>query len=266
MDRRLPLNPFVFGLGMCLATCSVGLVGCGGGSPESSTEPAVTGDIPESSSLNADVSPTKQLKNGMMLPDEIPLVPQEAPASSGPGSGKGMQLPDDLSPSASRQIVPMTFVSTRSKPRSPDIRFATWDQLQQFATSTGKITVVDLWSLSCTPCLKKFPKLVELQAHYPDQVLAIGVNADFDGRKKHPPTSYRDDVEHFLGNVKATFPNFILQTPNEDLYRRSGVGSLPAVLVFDRNGKLVRTFCDVGQTAGFTYPDDVTPLIEQLLN
>lgn len=269
MDRRLSIEPFILGLCICFSGFSIGLVGCGGGSPEPTTEaPAAespTANISADSNIDARV-PTKQLKNGMTLPDEVPIAPQDSPTSSGPDSGKGMQLPDDLSPSASRPNTSVTLVSTRPKTHSIDIRFATWDQLQQFASSTGKITIVDLWSLSCTPCLKKFPKLVSLQERYPDQILAVGVNADFDGRESYPPTSYRDDVERFLGHVKATFPNFILRTPCEDIYRQSGIRSLPAVLVFGRDGKLVKSFCDAGETTGFTYHDDVTPLVERLLN
>lgn len=276
MDRPFRIESLFFGLSLTLASCSISIVGCGGGASEpTSTAPSSDSSTmvpPSSSGLpGIEEAPPKELKNGMTLPDEVPINPletQDSGKSTGPGNGKGMQLPDDLVPTTSwrsSQETSTTLVSTRSREHSVDVRFATWDQLLSVASSTGKVTVVDLWSLSCTPCLKKFPELVDLKRRYPDQIEAIGANADFDGREKFPPACYREDVERFLDTVEADFPNFILETPCEDLHRNLGIASLPAVFVFSSDGKLVKRFCDVGATKGFTYQDDIMPLVERLL-
>ena len=41
--------------------------------------------------------------------------------------------------------------------------------------------------------------------------------------------------------------------------------SIPAVLVFDAEGKLVKQFIDAGETIGFTYDKDVIPMVNSIL-
>jgi hypothetical protein len=89
---------------------------------------------------------------------------------------------------------------------------------------------------------------------------------DFDGRKTRPPESYEPKVTEFLSKVEADFDNFIVQTPSDEVFEAIGIGSIPAVLVFDADGKLAKLFSDVGETAGFTYDADIVPLVEKLLN
>jgi thiol-disulfide isomerase/thioredoxin len=137
-----------------------------------------------------------------------------------------------------------------------------WQTIREQISTAGKPVVVDVWSLACDPCMREFPGLVKLQATYGDGLACVSVNSDFDGRAKYPPENYLSRVNAFLEAVSAKTTNYICSTPNEDLYGALEIPSIPAVLVFDAAGKEVKRFVDVGETAGFTYEDDVIPFVE----
>lgn len=179
-------------------------------------------------------------------------LPEDSDDSKSPGSG--FRMPD--------VNVPPPESGASSVP--PEIRFATWDDVQATIGQGGRVTVVDLWALSCGPCLKEFPGLVQLHRELGDSVRCIGFDVDYDGRATRPPESYRADISAFLSSVNANFENYISRTPNEGVFDAVGIGSIPAVLVYDGEGKLVKRFADVGETAGFTYDNNVIPLVRQL--
>ncbi len=271
MDRpQAPLFRFTFSTIGFPALLFALLVGCGGGGsdtpapndasvPPANTSPANSGTL--------DQDPSKPLTEGLMLPDDV-AIPNDAPASDD-DKPKGMQLPDDLQPSTSWRETSdksaVRLVSTAAAEIKKDIRFATWSDIQSEIKKTGQITVVDFWSLACTPCLREYPQLVALQNQYPKRVRAIGVNVDFDGRQAYPAQSYESRIAKFLTAVKATFPNYVAQSPSEDVFEAAEIASLPAVLVFDGDGELVARFSDVSHEGGFSYEHDINPLVKKLL-
>ncbi|MEM6471132.1 MAG: TlpA disulfide reductase family protein, partial [Planctomycetota bacterium] len=214
------------------------------------------------------------ISGGMQLPDDAVPSGEESNSDSGgpamPGEG-GMEMPDapgsDLgSASSAGPSESSASVRTVSSETRLVARLAAWDEIQATATSTGKVTVVDLWSLACEPCLKEFPGLVKLDQMLGSEVTCIGVSTDFDGRKSKPAETYQPRVDAFLRSTGATFDNFICQTPNNDVYDELGLLSIPAVLIFDANGKLVRQFVDGGETKGFGYERDIFPFVESILS
>ncbi|MEQ9071726.1 MAG: thioredoxin domain-containing protein, partial [Gimesia chilikensis] len=65
---------------------------------------------------------------------------------------------------------------------------ANWEQVQEFVQKQkGKVVVVDLWSTWCEPCIAEFPHLVELQKKYPEKVVCVSYNMNYDGSKDSPP-------------------------------------------------------------------------------
>ncbi len=146
-----------------------------------------------------------------------------------------------------------------------NVGYQKWDEIVAAATSSGKITVVDLWSLSCEPCLKEFPGLVRLAEQFGETVACVSVNLEFDGRKSRPPEYYQDRVVAFLRSVDARgVRHLISQTPNEDVFAATKIASIPAVFVYNAEGEIVQVFVDAGETAGFTYEKDVLPLVTKL--
>lgn len=274
-------------------------VGCGGDSPPESS-PRIDAEMPAADETTAAAQhatePVAPLhsngEKGMLLPDDLPLPDATQPTAPDDGKPKGMQLPDDLQPSAQHPIQTTDhavllvgtqsalLVGTQSAPSKlpsldstssepprikTDIQTAPWAEIERTIQATGRVTVVDFWSLSCIPCLREYPQLVALQKKYPDQVRAIGVNVDFYGGEKYPPTSYEPKVTAFLQVVGATFPNYICETASDEVFQGVKINALPAVLVFDETGKITQRFTDSSHAGGFNYVDDIVPAVEKCL-
>jgi thiol-disulfide isomerase/thioredoxin len=177
---------------------------------------------------------------------------EEAATGNQPG---GIELPPDLD-------IPVDSTSAES---STQVKFATWQEIDQFAKSAGRITVIDFWSLVCEPCLEEFPGLVALHQTMGDSVQCVAVDIDYDGRKSRPPEYYQQRVVDFLKSVKASgFPTYISKTPSDDVFKTTKLISIPAVMIYDANGEVVKVFVDTGEENAFTYEKDVVPFVKSL--
>jgi len=129
------------------------------------------------------------------------------------------------------------------------------------ASHKGKVVVLDCWSTYCIPCLKEFPNLVALSKRYPEEVACISLSFDYDGIDTVEEQMPR--VLEFLQRQGATFENVISSVESDQLYTKLGFASIPAVFVYDQEGKLARRFD--GSTSGeFTYAD-IEKLVSELL-
>jgi thiol-disulfide isomerase/thioredoxin len=142
-----------------------------------------------------------------------------------------------------------------------------WEQSRKLiAGHKGKIVVVDAWSTSCVPCMREFPNLVALQKRLGGEVACVSLNLDYSGIATKPAESYRPRVEAFLTKQQAEFDNILCSDVSDDVYEQLGIASIPAVLVYDRTGKLVKTFDNSNakdDEEGFTY-QDVNAFVDRL--
>jgi thiol-disulfide isomerase/thioredoxin len=146
-------------------------------------------------------------------------------------------------------------------------RIADWDEIQQeIAEHRGRVVVVDFWSTWCEPCMREFPHLVTLQRRHLNDVVCMSVNTNYAGLGDQSPEDVRPEAMAFLEAQGAKFPNFISNVPDEQLYRKVEIFAPPAVLVYDRDGRLEHKFVnDEADDVEFTYERDVNPLVERLL-
>ena len=146
---------------------------------------------------------------------------------------------------------------------------ASWDETQKFiAKQKGKIVVVDLWSTWCEPCLREFPQLVALQKKYPEKVVCISFNLNYDDSKNSPPESNSEELMEYFAKQKADIINIISSTPDEKLYESINLAAIPAAYVYGTDGKLIKRFDNEKQEygkEGFTYEKDIEPMIDKLL-
>ncbi|MDX1569810.1 MAG: TlpA disulfide reductase family protein [Xanthomonadales bacterium] len=110
--------------------------------------------------------------------------------------------------------------------------FEEWDR-----TLTGyqpNIVVVDMWATWCEPCIKRFPKMVELHGLYGD------AGVEFVSMLLEDPGEPEaiDRARGFLERQNATFDNFWMNENLMESFERLDLIGLPAVLVYDRDGKL----------------------------
>lgn len=163
-------------------------------------------------------------------------------------------------------------VMSEEKPKaSVTLKITDWEETQAaIKKHKGKIVVLDLWSTSCDPCMKEFPNLVKLHQTHSKDVACISASADYTGSKNKPPEFYRERVLTFLKEQDATFENFLLNVPSDELFEKIELASIPAVYVYGRDGKLVKRFDSESaenlkaDEEAFTYAD-VNKVVQGLL-
>ncbi|NBP51446.1 MAG: TlpA family protein disulfide reductase, partial [Actinobacteria bacterium] len=121
----------------------------------------------------------------------------------------------------------------------------------------GTVVVLDCWSTSCPPCVKEFPGLVALHRKHGAAVTCMSLSLDYEGIGK--PEEVVPPVKAFLEQQKAVFRNMLAKEDSDAMCKKLGIVSVPAVFVWDRDGKLAKKFDDdiASKSLGrpFTYAD-----------
>ncbi len=103
---------------------------------------------------------------------------------------------------------------------------------QSLANYKGRVVVLNFWATWCEPCKKEMPDLSAIQNDYAAfgvQVIGAAGDAGADSSK----------VLKFIREFKVNFPVWVGATTDD--MKRFGVGEvLPATVIIDRNGKIVR--------------------------
>lgn len=108
------------------------------------------------------------------------------------------------------------------------------------AKHAGKVVLIDCWATWCVPCVKAFPHTVELSKAHPDDLAVLSLSFDDPVDGQAP-----EKVKKFLEDKKAPFPHYIsTQDIGGDGATAFAIpdGSLPHFKLYDRKGKLIRTF------------------------
>jgi len=110
------------------------------------------------------------------------------------------------------------------------VRFGQWESTLR--EQRGHITVVDLWASWCSPCLERFPHMVELFHRYSGRgVRFISLNFDQQGDGESLEWANR-----FLQRVQAVFPNYHMDENMSQAFERLDLLGLPVVLIYDADG------------------------------
>jgi thiol-disulfide isomerase/thioredoxin len=142
-----------------------------------------------------------------------------------------------------------------------------WDGIQRLlARHRGKVIVLDCWSTSCEPCKVEFPNLVALhEKHSRNDLACVSLSFDYEGIGR--PEEQHSRVLAFLQDKQATFDNVLSSLESDALYAKLEIPSIPAVFVFDRDGRLHRRFDNrhASRNGGpFTY-EHVSAVVDELL-
>jgi thiol-disulfide isomerase/thioredoxin len=104
-------------------------------------------------------------------------------------------------------------------------------------TYRGKVVMIDLWASWCGPCLAEMPALKELQEKLSSKGFdVVGVNLDKDPHA----------LEKYLAENTLPWANVAGQEAME-FARRIGVRGIPAMLLTDREGKVVAVGSSVAE-------------------
>ncbi len=122
----------------------------------------------------------------------------------------------------------------------------------------GQAVLVDFWATWCGPCLELFPHTVELHRRFRNRGLAV-ITVSLDDPDSRPA------VLKFLADSGTTAENFLSPYGvGPAAFSAFGIddGSLPHVRIYDRQGKLHRTFASGGRTID---PKEVERAVEEAL-
>ena len=76
-------------------------------------------------------------------------------------------------------------------------------------------------------------------------------------------------MEEFLKKENASFTNILCTTESDKVFEALELSSIPAVYVYDAEGKLAQRFddsmLDDGEEEAFTYEKDINPFLKSLL-
>jgi thiol-disulfide isomerase/thioredoxin len=122
----------------------------------------------------------------------------------------------------------------------------------------GQVVLVDFWATWCGPCLELLPHAVELHRRLGAKGLKV-VTVSLDNAGSEPA------ARRFLDRQGATTDNFLaLYGVGPEAFTAFGIedGALPHLRLYDRQGKLRRTFASGGKAID---PAEMERAVEELL-
>ncbi len=125
------------------------------------------------------------------------------------------------------------------KTRSSDSIYANQFALVKTGEKTSlaeyrnKILVVNFWASWCPPCIKEMPELEKIQQEMADKdVQVVGIGLDEPG-----------NLQVFARRQSITYPLFEGGVPGNEFAEKLGFpGTLPYTVLFDKSGKVVKTY------------------------
>jgi thiol-disulfide isomerase/thioredoxin len=114
---------------------------------------------------------------------------------------------------------------------------------QLVGANKGKVVVVDFWATWCSPCREEMPQLVGLERKYRSRGLRL-VTVSCDDPEQE------SDARRFLVENRVPGPLYVKRAADDEKFinfiDRKWSGALPALFLYDRKGRMVRSF--IGET------------------
>ncbi len=96
----------------------------------------------------------------------------------------------------------------------------------------GKITVLDLWSTSCSVCFKKFPDFDNFYQHNKENIIIYAV-----GLKMRNQSN--ETIQNVINKLNYNFPFLIAEKDFYYYKNRYKITGVPAIIIIDKNGKIL---------------------------
>jgi len=131
--------------------------------------------------------------------------------------------------------------------KAPKLAIADWvkgDSVQGF--EKGQTYIVEFWATWCTPCVRAFPHISEIQAKHKDDLTVIGVNI-WDRKQDRATGEYKetmpDQIERVHSFVEKQGDNMAYTVAIEESgimaenwMRAAGKNGIPAAFIVDKSG------------------------------
>lgn len=124
-------------------------------------------------------------------------------------------------------------------------------------SNKGSVVLVDFWATWCKPCRAELPQLVKLQAKFQAKgVKLVTISAD-------EPESVAAAKTFLKDSGAAALPSYLRRAKDDDKFinaiDNSWPGQLPALFLYDRTGKLTKSFLGESKLA------DIEAALQKLL-
>jgi thiol-disulfide isomerase/thioredoxin len=164
-----------------------------------------------------------------------------------------------------RRLAPLAALVLLAAAPAPDVKLepASGKQFDALVTKPPegtKYTLVDAWATYCPPCKENFPHLLEMGRKYGKDGLRV-VSIAFDDPTDADALA---EARKFLESQKATITNLVFDEPDRSGYEKFDIVAIPAVFVYDAQGKEVKRFTMDDPSNQFTY-DQVEQEVRKLL-
>ncbi len=133
---------------------------------------------------------------------------------------------------AAGQEVPRSSRHEADKPKLQLVTYAQW--VRELESMRGRIVVVDYWATWCAPCVERFPRVMEMARRWSKSGVTF-VTVSLDDRDD--PKSIAK-VQEFLAQQNARTPNYLMNEVIPDAFEKLGLLGVPAVMIYDRSGKM----------------------------
>ena len=150
----------------------------------------------------------------------------------------------------------------RASPGKVTLLPVTYSQWQErLAGYRGNVVVIDVWATWCSPCVQRFPHMVELSRKYGSRQGIRFVSISLDDRSD--PAAL--ELAHkFLIQQNATMDNYRMDEIVPDAFDKLGIQGIPAVFLYDRQGNLRYRLTGDDPNHQFTN-EDVDRAVQNLL-
>ena len=124
----------------------------------------------------------------------------------------------------------------------------------------GRLLVVNVWAGWCRSCLDLFPSVVDLSKQYePERLQVLSLSLDDSN-----DSAALEQAREFLNSQDADFPHYLLTHEITRALEGLGLESIPAVMIYDAEGRLRYRLQGDDDEIELT-PADVQDAVESLI-
>lgn len=119
------------------------------------------------------------------------------------------------------------------------------------------MTVVDFWASWCSPCIERFPHMVEMHHKYKNRGVNF-ISLNFDEQGDQESINWAND---FLRRTQAVFPNYHMDENMTDAFEKLDLLGLPAVRIYATDGTEIHRLSGDNPYKQFTDKDVETAVL-----